>query len=173
MNNYLRALVLVLVLGAASLGIYKLFDLRAPNPNIVAAAASGPDQVGYNPYSWNGVGAYYYTQKFTPGTTTPCDITSPNATTTLAQDTADVLQGTTTATVTGLYRSSTPTATTTLLAQLSPGANGTPVLVSTSTSPQLVDKIIAPKSHLVFGVSGGIGVSNDIGVCHLKLDAVS
>lgn len=170
MKRLLPVLVFVLVIAAASLGLYRLFS--AETPSTAYGAAPGPDQIGFNPYSWNGVGSYYYTSKMQAGTTTPCDITSPNATTTLGTFTANLTTGTTTATTIGLYRSSAPTATTTLLAQLAPAGGALATLVATSTYPALTDKIIAPKSHLVFGVQGGTGVSNDIGTCTLKLDRV-
>ena len=167
MKRLIAVLAFILVVAFGS-----YFLVRSEAPALSLGASVGPDLIGFNPYSWNNVGSYYYNTKFRTGTTTPCDIIAPNATTTLGVFTANVTAGTSTATIIGLYRSSSPNATTSLLAQLSPASGALATLVATTTTPGLTDKIVAPNSHLVFSVSGGGGVSNDLGYCNLKLDRV-
>jgi hypothetical protein len=92
-------------------------------------------------------------QSLVTGTSTPCSILSPNATTTVAFADLNILTSTSTATYWQLATSTTAYATTSVMATYSVSSGISPVL--TYDSPvSSIDSMIAPNTYLVWKVGG-------------------
>lgn len=136
----------------------------APAPGSI----TGPDS--YATYqSVNGVTIFFNRVKMSVGTTTPCTIKSPTATSTLdLASGASFTTSTTTASVVTFNKSTAPATTGTSLGvgNLAANAKGT-ILASTTISSTLVDptKVFAPNTYFVMSMTGGTGTYSPVGFC--------
>lgn len=167
MKKLLAVLVLIL---AAGFGGYALF--HAEKPDASYGAAVGPDQIGSDHYSWNGIVIYPYHPKMNTGSTTLCSIKSPSATTTLKSFVVNFRSGTTTASTVYLAKGTTVQATTTNFETIALGANAIATVIASTTGRTLNLPVIAPNSWLNVGQSGGTGTFSPTGDCTVELQGV-
>lgn len=124
-------------------------------------AVSGPDSF-FNCETHNGVQTCFVKQSFRQATSTPVDIVSPTATSTLTHASCSY-RGTAGASVVArIFKGATFHATTTILAQrtLPTGAMDYPLVAST-TPPVAAETTLMfpPSNHLVMDIFGAVGLS--------------
>lgn len=131
-------------------------------------ALSSPDIP--SPYlTFGGVRRWAYNIAMTQGTTTPCIIPAPAATSTLVKASVTVQVASSTAqTITIAKNAGNLNASTTLIAAATLAGNGQGTLVASSTpTGALLDgtNTFAPSANLVVTMTGGQGTSNPVGRC--------
>lgn len=153
----------VVVLLAIVIGVYS----KLPSAGVSLGALSGPDIS--SPYlGVNGLNTWYAHPNLTGGTTTPCIIQSPNATTTFDTLSLQITVASSTQTVWRLATSTNPNATTSTIATftLPSGSQGSFVVFGSSTS-----SIIPPNTYIAWGMEGA--APNDstklLGTCGSQL----
>jgi hypothetical protein len=169
MKKLLVALVLV-----AAVALGGLFLFRAEAPNAALGASSGPDQVGSDHYSWNGVVIYPLNKKMTNATTTVCAFKTPAATTTLTKFSANFPTpvSTTSAPTVYLANSTTAFSTTTNLATFSFAQSAAGTVVATSSIQTGGKNIIAPNTWLVVAIQGQGAFYDPQGTCQFEVTGV-
>lgn len=126
-------------------------------------ALTGPD-IPYQYISVGGVQMYSANVAFTTGTTTPCAIQSPAATSTLVMFGAQFDTSTTSATTVRFTKGTAMQATTTALSgQLALAANAKGEFVASSTPEATF--IIAPNNWVQVSLVGGSGTVSPVGSC--------
>lgn len=172
MNNYIKALIVTVILAGLVAGGFYLHDTQSP----VKAAGIGPAST----YLTFGLG-FGITQNpssfpLTVATTTVCTITSPAATSTLRTAGVTFTTSTTTASLVTLARSIVGgSATTTLLGNqiaVAAGAQAT-IVASTTASQQGVADVFPPSTNLVVGMQGNPGTFSPVGRCWAEFDTYS
>jgi len=151
MKNYL---ITAGVLGVLVVGL--LLALNGKVPQAPLGAVTGPDSF-FPCETHNGVMTCFAKAQATLGTTTPCVLKSPNATSTLRMGLANFRPASTSASIVTVAKSSSYNATTTLITSgvLAGSAFGTVVATSTGGLDSL--STFAPNTYFVVGVQGGQG----------------
>jgi len=116
----------------------------------------GPDIP--SPYlRWGGVAVYNAAASLKQGSTTPCALQSPNATSTLEAGGINFTVASSTAITVVAAQSATAFATTTLINSKSITGQGMLIAASTTLSSlEQTNRIFAPNTWLVFSETGGI-----------------
>jgi hypothetical protein len=125
-------------------------------------AATGPDNY-FNCETHNGVQTCFSKQSFKAATSTPVDMLSPTATSSLTYASCNYKGSAGAAVDISIWKGATLNATTTLLAQrnlATPGIMNFPLVAST-TPPAAAETTLMfpPSNHLVFQLNGVAGVS--------------
>lgn len=169
MSNKLTSVITaLLILAAAALG--GLYLVHQEQPGIAFGAASGPDQVGSDHYSWNGIVIYPSRAKAANATTTLCAFKSPAATTTLTKFSVNFPTSisTTSAPTVYLAKAATAFATTTNLATIAFAQNAAGNVVATSTIQATGANVIAPSQYLVVAVAGQSAFYDPLATCQVE-----
>lgn len=159
--GFLVALVVILGVGEY------LLVTKAPTQTAGAVSAI------QSPLCLNGVCEYYISQSFRLGTSTACDIITPNATTSLGQLSAFIGTSLSYAQAYEWGYSQTRNATTTaIVASYTVGANVAAGIVinATTTATLPLDKLLPPNSNLVFNLSTSTasGLNQATGLCEAR-----
>lgn len=129
--------------------------VNVPKGDTIVGAVSGPDT--YFPYVANNNVRVYTTKKSlasgVTGTTTPCAIRAPSATSTLRLASLQITTSTSTAGTWSFASSTTAFATTTTFGQFTVTAGSQYSYVATSTYGQ-PQNVFGPNQFIVFGVQG-------------------
>lgn len=151
-------------------------ETETPEP--VLGAASGPS-IDFPSWEVNGVKRHYLNQSLKNATTTPCDITTPSATTSLISFGVNLIKGPTTTATTWTFGTSTlPNATTTALFGIDDSftvsantATGTSILwlEPADALTGLTYRVLPPNTHIVAGMKGVSG--DDMGNTQLTSQA--
>ena len=129
-------------------------------------AVSGPD-MPFQYISVGGVARYHYSLPLATGTTSPCSIQSPAATSTLVSAGIQFTTSSTTATAITIARGTAMTATTTSIGtDYAIAANKTAMIVASTTATAGDATIFPPNTWFNVGMKGGVGTHDAVGVCH-------
>lgn len=138
--------------------IRALIANEVENLKDLVGALTGPDIS--SPYlNWGGVKTYQARQSLSTATSTPCNIQSPAATSTLIYTALRVTTSTSTATTWTIAKAASSNATTTVIGRdaisLGSGALGTMFFVGSSTGLSIDSaETFAPSQYLVWGAKG-------------------
>lgn len=167
--SLLLVLALILVSGFA----YSIFS-NNEKAQLALGASSGPDQVGSDHYSWNGVVIYPSNFKAVNATTTLCAVKSPSATTTLTKFSINFPTSisTTSAPTVYLARASSPYASTTNLTTytFAQGASGT--VVATSSIQTGGYNVVPPSTWMTVSASGQAAFYDPQATCQAEFTGV-
>lgn len=154
-KNILAVVVVMGVLVGGGIWISSSVEEQTNTPQPSLGSLAGPD-IPYSYLRWgagNGVTVLPVSMTLNTATTTPCDLTSPNATTTLDSFSMNISTATSSAGTFVVATSTLPNATSTTPFY-------SPVAVAANTTRGLSfhggndNAIIAPNTHIVAGVSG-------------------
>lgn len=165
MKKLLSILFLALVIGV---GASMLF--RSEMPSAAFGAAAGPDQVGSDHYSWNGIVIFPNRTKAVNATTTLCAFKSPAATTTLTRFSINfpTAVSTTSASTVYLAKAATAFATTTNLSTIAFASGAAGTVVATSTIQATGANVVAPSTWLVAAASGQNAFYDPLATCQAE-----
>jgi len=129
-------------------------------------AVAGPD-MPFQYISVGGVTRYYYSYPLATGTTSPCSIQSPAATSTLVSAGIQFTTSSSTATTITIARGTAMTATTTSIGtDYAIAANKQAMIVASTTATAGDATIFPPNTWFNVGMKGGVGTHDAVGVCH-------
>lgn len=164
--NTQKLAVVILVIAILFSGVFvskQKIEVTVPQQSINAGAATGPDNF-FNCETHNGVQTCFAKQSFRQSTSTPVDIVSPTATSTLTYASCSYAGQPGAAVLARMFKGAALHATTTLLVSRSiatPGTLNFPVVASTTPIGTDVPTIFQfpPSNHFVFELNGVAGVS--------------
>jgi hypothetical protein len=130
-------------------------------------------------YGVGGVRVWKYAVPLTQATTTPCNIQSPAATSTLGAAGIQITVSSSTATTWTIAKSTTPNATTTAIGTDYAVSASASAFIQASSSPAAAAvTVLAPNTWIVFGAKGGITSGDTVGTgfvptgtCHATFEA--
>lgn len=121
-------------------------------------------------YSANGVTSTTFRSTMTAATTTPCVLGPVTGTSTIEALVASITSGTTTASTLTFATSTTPYATSSLIAQKTVATGGQ---VTFDWHPVKDNSVIFPNTYVVLGQQGGIGTFSNAGTCNMVVRSVN
>lgn len=147
-----------IAIGIVLLGLFGgLVSSSIHAPTSPKTGGIGSPDIPFNYLQWGGVPQYVYGANLKTATTTPCNIQSPTATSTLVWAGIRVDTSSSTATIWDIAQAATLNATTTAIGTAyNVGANAAAFILASTSPGAGQPTVFAPSQWLVFGVRQGI-----------------
>ena len=173
MENLKHVLLPVLL----AITIFVGFSQKPPVVNVTlpqeTTVGAIPGTELFSPFfTQNGLTRFAYGSALKTGTTTICAFPSPSSTSTLAYAGVSLRTSSTTASVLRISKAANPFATTTLLASINVAANAQAALTASTTPTSYDANVFAPRTYIVFSMSGGNGTFSPTGTCSAEFNQI-